>query len=213
MEQIRILICDDHDQFREGLKLMLATEDSLSLVGEAMDGLEAVEMASQLQPDVILMDLQMPRLHGLEATRRITQASPHMRVLILTMSDETATVFHALQMGAMGYILKGARKADIIRSIHNVYYGEVVFGAAVAQHVIQHFNRNQTVVQRDDFPELSERESEIIKLMALDLSNEAIAERLGISLKTVRNHVSNICTKLQVSDRSEAIVRARDNKD
>ena len=166
-------------------------------------------LAAQLQPDVILMDLQMPRLHGLEATRRIISSSPHMRILILTMSDDTATVFHALQAGARGYILKGARKADIVRSIQNVYHGEVVFGAAVAQHVIQHFTRLQTAVQPDTFPELSERETEILKLMALELSNEAIAERLGISLKTVRNHVSNICTKLQVADRTAAVLRAR----
>ena len=137
------------------------------MVGDAADGAEAVKLAAHLQPDVILMDLQMPRLHGLEATRRIIDSSPHMRILVLTMSDDTGTVFHALQMGAQGYILKGARKADIVRSIHNVYHGEAVFGAAVAQRVIQHFNRLQTAVQPDEFPELSDRESQILKLMAL----------------------------------------------
>src|SRR5690606_34258399 len=127
----------------------------------------------------------------------------------LTMSDDTATVFHALQAGALGYILKGARKADIIRSIQNVYHGEVVFGAAVAQHVISHFARVQADVRADAFPQLSDRESEILNLMAQELSNEAIAERLGINLKTVRNYVSNICTKLQVSDRTAAVLRAQ----
>jgi len=188
---------------------MLATDPGMAVVGEAKDGLQAMAQATELQPDVILMDLQMPRLNGLEATRRIVAASPHMRVLILTMSDDTATVFHALQAGALGYILKGARKADIIRSIQNVYHGEVVFGAAVAQHVISHFARVQADVRADAFPQLSDRESEILNLMAQELSNEAIAERLGINLKTVRNYVSNICTKLQVSDRTAAVLRAQ----
>ena len=209
MDPIRILICDDHDAFRQGLRAMLATDASLSVVGEAADGAAAVAQAAELQPDVILMDLQMPRLNGLEATRRIVAAGPHIRILVLTMSDDTATVFYALQAGARGYILKGARKADIIRSIQNVYHGEVVFGAAVAQHVISHFARVQADVRADAFPHLSERESEILSLMAQELSNEAIAERLGISLKTVRNYVSNICTKLQVSDRTAAVLRAQ----
>ena len=209
MEPIRVLICDDHDAFRQGLRTMLATEPILHVIGEAIDGQQAITQAAELQPDVILMDLQMPRLNGLEATRRIVTAAPHMRILVLTMSDDTATVFHALQAGALGYILKGARKADIVRSIQNVYHGEVVFGAAVAQHVISHFSRVQADVHADAFPQLSERESEILNLMAQELSNEAIAERLGINLKTVRNHVSNICTKLQVSDRTAAVLRAQ----
>lgn len=209
MEPIRILICDDHDAFRQGLRTMLATDPALNVVGEAADGAAAVTQAAEMQPDVILMDLQMPRLNGLEATRRIVAASPHMRILVLTMSDDTATVFHALQAGARGYILKGARKADVVRSIHNVYHDEVVFGAAVAQHVIRHFTRVQADVRAEAFPQLSERESEILNLMAQELANEAIAERLGISLKTVRNHVANICTKLQVSDRTAAVLRAQ----
>ncbi|MCL4805760.1 MAG: response regulator transcription factor [Anaerolineae bacterium] len=213
MEPIRVLICDDHDAFRQGLHVMLATEPTVLVVGEAADGQQAVAQAAELQPDVILMDLQMPRLNGLEATRRIVAAAPHMHILVLTMSDDTATVFHALQAGALGYILKGARKIDVIRSIQNVYNGEVVFGAAVAQHVISHFARVQADVRADAFPQLSDRESEILNLMAQELSNEAIAERLGISLKTVRNHVSNICTKLQVSDRTAAVLRAQSRSD
>ncbi len=211
-EPIRILICDDHAPFRQGLSMMLATDDSLRVVGEAVDGLQAVAAVPQLQPDVVLMDLQMPHLNGLDATRRIVASSPHMRILILTMSNDPATVFHALQAGASGYILKGARKADVVRAIHNVYEGEVVFGAAVAQQVIHHFARLQSGVQAATFPELSDREGDILRLMALELSNEAIAERLGIHLKTVRNHVSNICAKLQVADRAAAIQRAREQQ-
>lgn len=211
-DPIRVLICDDHAAFRQGLSMMLATDKSLEVVGEAADGLQAVAAVAKWQPDVVLMDLQMPHLNGLEATRRIVASSPHMRILILTMSDDPATVFHALQAGASGYILKGARKADVVRAIHNVYQSEVVFGAAVAQQVIHHFTRLQTGMEPDAFPELSNREADILRLMTLDLSNEAIAERLNIHLKTVRNHVSNICAKLQVADRTAAIRRAREQR-
>ena len=203
-EPIRLLICDDQASFRNGLRNMLATEAGIVLCGEAEDGVEAVKMAESTQPDVVLMDLRMPKLDGLEATRRIVASSPHIRILVLTMSDGATTVFGALQAGARGYVVKGARKGEIVRAIYNVYSGEAIFGTAVANQMLTYFaqGRPQPV-----FPELSQREQEILNLMADNLSNEAIAERLGIHIKTVRNHVSNICTKLQVADRTEAILR------
>jgi DNA-binding NarL/FixJ family response regulator len=183
---------------------MLATEAGIVLCGEAEDGAMAVKLADSLQPDVVLMDLRMPKLDGLAATRRIIESSPHIRILVLTMSDSAATVFGALQAGARGYVVKGARKAEIMRAIAAVYNGEAVFGTAVANQMLTYFaqGRPQSV-----FPELSQREQEILNLMANNLSNEAIAERLNLNIKTVRNHVSNICTKLQVADRTEAILR------
>jgi DNA-binding NarL/FixJ family response regulator len=206
-DPIRVLVCDDQASFRSGLRSMLATEDGILLCGEAEDGLAAVAAADSLQPDVVLMDLRMPKMDGLTATRRILESSPHIRILVLTMSDSAATVFQALQAGARGYIVKGARKAEIVRAVHNVYNGQAIFGTAVASQMLTYFaqGRSQPV-----FPELSPREQEILNLMADNLSNQAIAERLGIQVKTVRNHVSNICTKLQVADRTEAILRILD---
>lgn len=203
-DPIRVLICDDQASFRNGLRSMLALEEGLELCGEAEDGVRAVEAAEVSQPDVVLMDLHMPKLDGLEAARRIVASSPHMRILVLTMSDNPTTVFGALQAGARGYIVKGARKAEIVRAIASVHNGEVVFGTAVANQMLAYFSqpRPQPV-----FPELSHREQEILNLMADNLSNGVIAERLGINVKTVRNHVSNICTKLQVADRTEAILK------
>ncbi len=208
-DPIRVVICDDQETFRIGLRNMLVTEDGIVLCGEVEDGTAAVEMAESLQPDVVLMDLKMPKLDGLTATRRIIESSPHIRILVLTMSDNAATVFGALQAGARGYIVKGARKAEIVRAIYNVYNGEAIFGTAVANQMLSYFaqGRPQPV-----FPELSQREQEILNLMAQNLSNAAIAERLGIRIKTVRNHVSNICTKLQVTDRTEAILRTLNTK-
>jgi DNA-binding NarL/FixJ family response regulator len=183
---------------------MLATEAGVTLCGEAEDGATAVKIAESTQPDVVLMDLQMPKLDGLEATRRIVASSPHIRILVLTMSDSAATVFGALQAGARGYIVKGARKAEIMRAIASVYSGEVLFGTAVANQMLAYFSQARP---QPIFPELSQREQEVLSLMADNLSNGVIAERLGIRVKTVSNHVSNICTKLQVADRTEAILR------
>jgi DNA-binding NarL/FixJ family response regulator len=208
MEAIRVLIADDHTRFREGLRVMLRREDELTVVGEAADGDAAVALAADLQPDVVLMDLQMPGMHGVAATRQIIETSPHIRVLVLTMYEDDDMVFAALRAGARGYVLKGADKAELLRAIRGVASGEAIFGPAVA-HRLMHFFATQRPAPAPAFPELTEREREILGMIAQGWNNTEIASRLVVSLKTVRNHVSNIFSKLEVSDRAEAIVRAR----
>ena len=207
--RIRILVADDHAGFRAGLAALLVTRDDVELVGEAADGEEAVRRASELQPDVVLMDLAMPGLDGVAATRRIAESSPHIGVLVLTMADDDAAVFDALRAGARGYLLKGADRAELGRAIHAVAAGEAIFGPDVARRLLQAFAAGPPT-RSVPFPELSEREREILELVARGLSNQQIVDRLVISPKTVRNHVSNIFGKLQVRDRAEAVVRARE---
>jgi DNA-binding NarL/FixJ family response regulator len=209
MDRIRILIADDHPRFREGMRLMLLREPDIELVGEASTGEEAIDKAAGLQPDVILMDLRMPGVNGVEATRRIIETSPHIRVLVLTMYEDDDTVFAALRAGARGYLLKGADKAEVLRAIRAVASGEAIFGPAVAQRLIQYFAMQRPAPQPPVFPELTDREREILALIAQGWSNAEIAARLVVSLKTVRNHVSNIFSKLEVADRAAAILRAR----
>lgn len=210
MEPIRLLIADDHEPFRRGLKAMLRGEPELVIVGEAIDGPSAVVRAESLQPDVILMDLKMPVIDGLEATRRILHTSPHIRVLVLTMADDAESVFTALQAGARGYLLKGALKADVLRAIRAVASGDAIFGPAVAQRLLHHFASARPPVGADAFPELTEREREILGYLAHGRATQEVADALRLSPKTIRNHVANICTKLQVADRAQAILRARD---
>ncbi len=209
MEQITILIADDHTEFREGLRALLETAVDLKLVGEATTGEEAITMAAGLQPDVILMDINMPGLNGIEATRRILYRSPHIAILMLTMFDDDASVFAAVRAGARGYILKGALKVEIFRAIRAVSSGEAIFGPAIARKLINYFAAPRPAAPPQTFPELTDREREILALMAQHFTNPEIAERLSISQKTVRNQVSNIFSKLQVVDRAEAIIRAR----
>ncbi len=206
---IRLLIADDHPAFRRGLELMLADVDDVEIVGEAETGLRAVEVARQLSPDVILMDLRMPGLDGIEASRRVTRNTPAPAVVVLTMFEDDDSVFAAMRAGALGYLLKGAEQEEIVRAIRAVNAGEAIFGPEIAQRVIAHFanGAGSTVAA---FPSLTEREREILELVAAGKGNATIAHELMISLKTVRNHVSNVFTKLQVSDRSAAIVKARD---
>ncbi len=208
MEAIRVMIADDHARFREGLRVMLRREEELTVVGEAADGDQAVTLAADLQPDVVLMDLQMPGMHGVAATRQIIETSPHIRVLVLTMYEDDDMVFAALHAGARGYVLKGADKAELLRAIRGVASGEAIFGPAVA-HRLMHFFATQRPMPAPAFPELTDREREILGMIAQGWNNTEIASRLVVSLKTVRNHVSNIFSKLEVSDRAEAIVRAR----
>ena len=205
-EVIRVLIADDHPMFRDGLRLVLSTEPSLAVVGEAADGLEAVALAEQLQPDVVVMDLSLPALNGIEATRQVVAASPHIAVLVLTMFDDDDSVFSALRAGARGYLLKGSGHEDVVAAIRAVVAGSAIFGPAIARRIQRYFTAPQ---QSAPFPQLTEREREVLDLVAQGRSNPAIAQTLYISDKTVRNHVSNLFTKLQVADRAHAIVRAR----
>jgi RNA polymerase sigma factor (sigma-70 family) len=210
MEIIRILIADDHPLFRDGLRALLDSVEDTEVVGEAATGDEVVTQAQSLQPDVILMDIKMPGNNGIEATRRIARANPGIKVLMLTMFDDDTSVFAAMRAGARGYLLKGARQDETLRAIRAVANGEVIFGPGVAQRMMQYFaSARPMATQSQAFPELSEREREILALLAQRLSNTEIAERLVLSQKTVRNHVSNILDKLQVADRAEAILAAR----
>lgn len=211
MEPVRILIADDSAGFRLGLKAMLRSEPDLEVVGEATTGDEATDLAERLQPDVVLMDLQMPGRNGIEATAGIVQTSPHIAVLVLTMFEDDGSVFAAMCAGARGYLVKGAHRAEILRAIRGVSSGEAIFGPAIARRLMQYFAAARSSAQAAaPLPELTEREREILGLIAEYQTNAAIARRLGLSEKTVRNHVSNIFSKLQVIDRGQAILRARE---
>ncbi|MCA9883457.1 MAG: response regulator transcription factor [Anaerolineae bacterium] len=212
MDKITILIADDHAPFRSGLRALLESSQDIVIVGEVGTGTEAVEQAINLQPDVILMDIQMSDINGIEATRRILHTSPHIAILVLTMFEDDDFVFSALRAGARGYLLKGTMKTDLLRAIHAVASGEAIFGAAIARRLMNYFAEVQQPTQKLQFvfPELTEREREILNLIASHLSNTEIAQQLNISLKTVRNHVSNIFSKLQVVDRAQAILKARE---
>jgi DNA-binding NarL/FixJ family response regulator len=207
-EPIRLLVADDHAGFRSGLEALLATQPDFEIVGQAETGDGAVAQALSLQPDVVLMDLNMPGLDGIAATRRIVDTSPHIAVLVLTMADNDAAVFDALRAGARGYLLKGADRAELTRAIRGVASGEAIFGPDVARRLMAYFA--DAPVRAPAFPELSDRELEVLELIARGMSNQQIVDRLVISPKTVRNHISNIFSKLQVRDRAEAVVRARE---
>lgn len=206
---IRVLIADDHPVFRFGLRALLAAEDDTEVIGEATTGLEAVGLAADLKPDIILMDLNMPDLNGLEATRQIIKANPDTGILVITMFDDD-TVIATMRAGARGYILKGAEGAETLRAIRAVANGEAIFSPKIAERMMSFMTHPSNQGSDDPFPELTTREHEVLELIAAGLTNTAIAERLVVSPKTVRNHVSNIFGKMQVTDRSQAIVRARE---
>jgi DNA-binding NarL/FixJ family response regulator len=208
MEKIRILIADDHPLFRDGLRALLNSVPDTEVVGEATSGKEAIAIAASLQPDIILMDINMPVVNGIEATRTIMQASPHIGILVVTMFEDDDSVFAAMRAGARGYLLKGADQSEVLRAIHAVASGEAIFSPAIAVRLMRFFATPAPATPPQAFPELTEREREILTLIAQGHNNE-IADRLVLSPKTVRNNVSNIFSKLQVADRAQAIVRAR----
>jgi DNA-binding NarL/FixJ family response regulator len=205
--RLRVVVADDHPLFRAGLLTALELSDAVEVVGEAANGHEAVEQAARLRPDVVVMDLHMPDLNGIEATRRIAAASPQTGVLVLSMLEDDESVFAAMRAGARGYLLKGAGADEIGRAIEAVGRGEAMLAPSIARQVIAYVAAPKTP---EPFPELTPRERELLDLIARGWSNARIAEHFTLSTKTVRNHVSNIMAKLRVHDRSQAIVSARE---
>lgn len=210
MDPIRLLIADDHAFYREGVRTMLLGLADITVIGEAANGDETIASAEALQPDVILMDIKMPGTNGIEATRRILHASPHIQVLMVTMLEDDDSVFASMRAGARGYLLKDADQDELVRVVAAVYRGEAIFSPAIALRMIHYFSALSQTAAAIAFPDLTEREWEILHLIAQGENNPTIANRLTLSLKTVQNHVSNIFNKLQVADRAQAIVRARD---
>jgi len=205
-DPISVVVADDHPVFRHGMRALLDGVADVELIGEAADGDEAVAAALALEPDVVLMDLRMPGLNGIDATRKILAAAPDAGILVLTMFEDDDSVFAAMRAGARGYLLKGSEQEEVMRAIRAIASGEAIFGPAIARRLIGYFSSAST----DAFPELTAREREVLELMAQGRNNQAIAGELTLSLKTVRNHVSNVFNKLHVTDRAGAIVKARD---
>ena len=207
---LRVLVVDDHPLYRDGLVTAIAAMPDVEVVGDAADGAEAVRIARELEPDVVVMDLHMPELNGVEATARIVQSSPHISVLVLTMMEDDESVFAAVRAGARGYLLKGARRQEIQRAIEAVGSGEVIFGPGIAERVMTYFRHVRARPTAQAFPELTDRERVILGKIAEGLDNAEIARDLGLSIKTVRNHASNVFAKLHVAHRAQAIVLARE---
>jgi DNA-binding NarL/FixJ family response regulator len=210
MSSLSVLIVDDHPMFRKGMRALLDSMQDIQVIGEARNGEEAVEMALDLKPDVVLMDLQMPEGNGLPATRELIRLCPDVRILVVTLFEDDESIFAALRAGARGYILKDADEEEMMRAIRSVGEGEAIFSPAIATRLMDYFAEARRQVPKEVFPELTEREREVLGMIARGDSNQAIAEQLTLSLKTVRNHVSNIYSKLQVADRAQAVIRARD---
>jgi DNA-binding NarL/FixJ family response regulator len=209
---IRIMVVDDHTLFREGLIALLSGTSGVEVVGEASSGAGAVAQAEQLLPDVLLMDIMMADMNGIEATNRILADHPQMGIIMLTMLEDDDSLFAAMCAGARGYILKGAGKAEVLQAVHAVANGQALFGPAIAARLTHFFRQSGERRPLAPFPDLTDREREILELIAQGQSNGQIAGALHISLKTVSNHISNIFNKLQVADRAQAIVKARQAK-
>lgn len=214
METIRLLIADDHALFREGLQALFSATPGIDIIGEAATGSDSVALARELQPDIILMDINMPDVNGIEATRQILRASPTTGIIMVTMLEDDASLFSAMRAGARGYVLKGAHHQELLQAIRVVANGQALFGAPIAARIRNFFQSIESdfisVQPEDAFPELTPRELEVLELIAQGDKNSQIAEKLVISDKTVRNHITNIFSKLQVADRAQAIIKARD---
>lgn len=209
MSEVRVVLADDHPVVRAGLAALLSSLPGVEVVGVATTGREAIREVVTTRPDVAVLDLQMPELDGFAATRELARVAPEVAVLVLTMHEDDDSVFAAMRAGARGYLVKGAEQEEIERAIRGVAAGEAIFGPGVAQRVLGFFSA-PPVAAAEPFPELTAREREILDLLAAGLSNAAIGQSLGVASKTVANNVSAIFTKLQVADRAQAIVRARD---
>ncbi len=208
-DRIRVLIADDHPLFRGGLRSLLESVADIEVVGEATTGEESIELARSARPDVVVMDLNMPGLNGIEATRRILETTEDVHVLVMTMHEDDEAVFAALRAGAHGYQLKGALQAETLRAIRAVANGEAILGPTIAERLQGYLTTSPAADPADAFPQLTEREVEVLQLLAERRTNAEIAAKLFLSQKTVRNYVSGILAKLQVADRAEARLVAR----
>lgn len=208
MDTIRILIADDQTITRSGLQTMLAEHQDMQVIGEARDGAEVVELAASLQPDVILMDVRMPGINGIEATRRIHRTSPHIRILVLTVFDDDTLVFPVIRAGASGYLLKNTEQDELLRAIRTVANGGAIFSPGIAQKVLGYLNAPQPNAPQESFDELTPREREILELIAQGKTNPEIATTLNLSSKTVSNYISNVLLKLHAADRAKLMLMA-----
>lgn len=207
-DTIRVVVADDHPLFRKGMVAMLSGAAGMTVVGEAGTGVEAVASVVETGADVVLMDLQMPEMGGIVAIRELRRVAPGAHILVVTLFEDDDSVFLSLRAGAQGYVLKDAREEEFLRAIRAVAAGEAIFSPAIATRVLAWFGSRER--REGAFPELTRREREILDELAQGHGNQAIARHLSISAKTVANHVSSIFDKLQVADRGEAIVRARE---
>ena len=209
MSKIRLLLVDDHAVVRSGLRMLLEAQSDMEIVGEAANGLEAVELSKAVVPDVILMDIKMPGVDGIEATRLVLHDNPHIGIILVTMFDDVESVFSAMRAGARGYVLKEAEPEELRRAIEAAGRGEFILCPIIAERVLQHFSsENGAKRSVANHGELTEREMEVLRSAAQGLSNKEIADHLNISAKTVKNHIANIFSKLQVNDRTQAILLA-----